>query len=412
LEVLGSNFRFKTRVEYVGNIDSATSELNGYIIIKGSGDPTLGSKYFNNGNQNKFMNDWINAIKIKGISSVNGKLVGDSRVFCYDIVPPSWAWEDMGNYFGAGPNGLSVFDNMYTITYKTGTNVGDKCEILSVSPEIDGLVIDNQVKASDTNSDNSYIFGAPYSNFRYIRGELPKGKDSYEIKGSIPDPAIFLVSEFSKQLKIFGINFSEGFTTYRENPELAEIDSLKHELLYETVSPYLTTIIKETNFRSLNLYAETLLCQIGLSGIKNSSTKEASSYMENFWKSKGMDVGGMSLNDGSGLSRYNTVTAKQMVFMLKYMKTKSKNFDSFYESMPVAGVNGTVKSLCLNSFAENNMHLKSGSIRYVAAYAGYVKTKSGRETAFFIDMNNYNCTSSEARKKLEKVLIALAEVNF
>jgi D-alanyl-D-alanine carboxypeptidase/D-alanyl-D-alanine-endopeptidase (penicillin-binding protein 4) len=134
--------------------------------------------------------------------------------------------------------------------------------------------------------------------------------------------------------------------------------------------------------------------------------------MENFWKSKGMDVGGMSLNDGSGLSRYNTVTAKQMVFMLKYMKTKSKNFDSFYESMPVAGVNGTVKSLCLNSFAENNMHLKSGSIRYVAAYAGYVKTKSGRETAFFIDMNNYNCTSSEARKKLEKVLIALAEVNF
>jgi len=412
LEVLGPDFRFKTKIEYVGKIDSASKTLNGFVIIKGGGDPTLGSKYFAETRNETFFYKWIDALKKEGVVKISGGIIADARVFGHDIVPPAWAWEDMGNYFGAGANGLSVMDNIYTLTYNTGTKVGDTCIISDIYPKIDGLQIDNTVTAANIKSDNSYIFGAPYTYFRYIRGELPVGRTKYTVKGSMPDPALFTAQMFKQKLEKHGIIVDKAASSFRLSPEYAKTDNQVHTIISELKSPSLAQIIRVTNYRSVNLYAEHLLCQIGVKQKKQPSTKFAAKLVTEFWKNKGMDVGGLSINDGSGLSRYNTITAKQMVFLLEYMKTKSKNSELFRASLPIAGKEGTVRYLCKGTSAEGNMRLKSGSIRFISAYAGYLTTKSGREVAFFINVNNYLGEGSVVRRKMGTVLTALSDFDF
>ncbi len=177
-------------------------------------------------------------------------------------------------------------------------------------------------------------------------------------------------------------------------------------------SPELSEIIKLTNFKSINLFAEHLYKQSQLKKANFISKNIDKNFIKNYWRNKGLNTKGMFIFDGSGLSRYNGITAKQLVYILRYMKTKSKYSDVFISSIPLAGKEGTVKGMCKNTSAENNLRAKSGSLRNVRAYAGYVKTKSGRDLAFAIITNNFTCSSSKARKKLEKVLISLAEFNL
>ena len=122
-----------------------------------------------------------------------------------------------------------------------------------------------------------------------------------------------------------------------------------------------------------------------------------------------MDTQGMALNDGSGLSQYNAFTPRQMVFLLNYMKNNSQYFEEYYNSMAVAGESGTIEKMFNGSSAEGKLRAKSGTISRVKAYSGYVKSQSGREIAFSMMVNNFSCSSREARAKLEKLMISLAE---
>ena len=82
----------------------------------------------------------------------------------------------------------------------------------------------------------------------------------------------------------------------------------------------------------------------------------------------------------------------------------------FNASLPIAGKEGSMTSLCKGTCAENNMRAKTGYINRARGYAGYVKLRSGKTVSFSLLANNYTCTASEMKKKLEKILIAIAEM--
>jgi len=408
LEILGPEFRFKTTLQYTGKIDIQTGILDGNIIIKGGGDPTLGSKYFTATATHLFLDVWASKISESGIKYINGKIIGDASLYGSSIVPATWSWEDIGNYFGAGPCGLSVYDNFYTLYFNTGPNIGDSTLITKIEPEIPGLIIDNHVTSDNVNSDRSYIFGAPYTYFRYINGELPLNKTDYKVKGSLPDPSYFAAFELKNKLKKYNIGSGEA-TTFRIDAVSLGLDTVKRYDIHTLKSPAIKDIIARTNFRSINLFAEHLLKHSQLKSCNYDIDKINKSYVENFWSRRGIGTNGMRIYDGSGLSKYNTVTAMQVAQILTYMKMKSKYSETFYKSIPIVGKNGTVKNICKGTSAVNNMRAKSGSIKSVRAYAGYVTTKSGREVAFALFINNYNGSSSNARRKMEKLMAAIAD---
>lgn len=407
LEIFGANYRFETQIYYDGKIDTINKVLNGNIHIVGGGDPTLGSKYFRETKSKQFLNDWTKAIKDLKINSINGAIIGDATIYSWDIVPPTWSWEDMANYFGAGACGLTVYDNRYTLHYQTSSRIGGSTKITKVEPTIPNLTFQNTVISGNTNSDNSYIFGEPYNYSRYIRGELPAGRKDYKIKGSMPDPAYFTAYELEQNLIRSGIKISEPATTVRLLEQEGKLIKKETGKIFTTYSPELFKIIEKTNHISINLFAEHLLNHIGLKKNKNGYTKDGTNAIESFWVTKNINTGGMSINDGSGLSHYNTITAKQLTLILSYMKTKSKYSEQFYNSLPITGKSGTLKSVCKGTVAGNMVHAKSGSVRNVRCYAGYTTSYSGREIAFAIMLNNFNCSSFKARLKMEKIMIAL-----
>jgi len=88
---------------------------------------------------------------------------------------------------------------------------------------------------------------------------------------------------------------------------------------------------------------------------------------------------------------------------------KDKNFNVFYNSLPIAGKSGSLGGLCVGSFAENNMHAKSGYMNRARGYSGYIRNRKGELLCFSLLANNYDCSPTEMKKKLEKLLIAITE---
>ncbi|MBN2663892.1 MAG: D-alanyl-D-alanine carboxypeptidase/D-alanyl-D-alanine-endopeptidase [Bacteroidales bacterium] len=410
LEVLSPTYKFETQLQYDGYIDTATNTLHGNIYIKGGADPTLGSKYFTSTKYKQFLKEWVYVIKSYGIDTINGRIIADATIYTWDITPPTWSWEDMSNYFGAGACGLTIYDDLYTLYFNTSSTIGGKTYITKVEPEIPGMTIDNTVTAANTTSDNSYIYGAPYTFHRYIRGELPLARTDFKVKGAMPDPALFAAMELHNTLVSEGIPVSDTPSTIRILDD-DKFNTSNRQKIFSTFSPALSDIIYQLNMHSINLFAEHLLIHVGLTRTGVNDTKSASDAMESFWASKGMDIRGMSINDGSGLSYYNSVSAKQLVFVLNYMFNTSNYYQTFYNSLPVSGVSGTLKSVCVNTVAYSKIHAKSGSIRKVRCYAGYTTSNSGREIAFAMMLNNFTCSDYNSKNKLEKLMIALVSLN-
>lgn len=405
LELLNPNTRFYTQLKYRGTIDTITKVLNGNIIIEGGGDPCLGSSRFAS-YYGEFVKEWASTIKNLGIDSINGNVIADATIFTQQVTPSTWVWGDLGNYYGASPSGLSVYDNTCVVEFQSGKNNGDSTTITCVKPFVPDFLIENQVKSINTTKDESYFFGGPFQENRLVKGGIPLNKKEFDVKGSIPDPAKLIAFELDMELRFLGVKIKDKYTT------LSSSNSLSYEnltLITKTSSPRLIEIINLTNTYSVNLYAEHLVNHIGLKKYKSGEPESGTIAITEFWKEKGVDTDGFYINDGSGLSRFNAMSAKHMVGILDYMK-QSENFNLFYKSLPIAGKTGTIRSIGKKTFAENNLRAKSGYMTRVRSYAGYVTTKSGREVAFAIIVNNYNCTPYEMKKKMESLMVKLSEI--
>ncbi|MBL4593952.1 MAG: D-alanyl-D-alanine carboxypeptidase/D-alanyl-D-alanine-endopeptidase [Flavobacteriales bacterium] len=407
LELLGPGKRFSTRVKYSGEIDS-NCVLNGNIYIVGGGDPCLGSERFKK-HYGDFIHKWANEIIKLGIDSINGRVIGDASIFNEQMIPSTWIWGDLGNYYGAGPCGLSIYENKCSVELRSGKK-GDSTEVTCIYPYIPNLKFDNYVKSMITKKDLSYIFGAPYQENRIIKGGIPTNKKNYLVRGSIPDPAYLAAFELDMELRQLGVKLANPSTTVRKIKfETGSIDKTKKYVITTTRSPKLTAIMNLTNTYSVNLYAEHLMNQIGVFKYRSGDTGSGTQATTLFWKNAGLDTEGMYINDGSGLSRFNAITAKQLVGILKYMN-ESKNKKLFINSLPVAGKSGTLRNVGKGTAASGRVKAKSGYMTRVRSYAGYVTTKNKRNIAFALIVNNFNCTPYQMKKKMEKIMIKLAEI--
>lgn len=404
---LGAYFKPETRIYLTGEVDS-TGVLWGDIIVRGGGDPALGSRFFEkDGHEADFFNEWIDTLLRLGISSVKGSVIGDASEFGYQGAPAGWTWGDMGNYYGSGPSGLVLFDNMQKLYFKTGSSVGDSTTLICTEPYISGVVMANYVKSASSSRDNSYVFGAPYGYDRFIEGSLPVNKEDFMVKASVPDPESMFAAEFQQRLAENGIRFEKSSSGMKNLPEYLTNDKLYENstLVYTHDGKTISTIAYWTNMRSVNLFAEQLLCLISYKNYGRGTSGSGAAYVNRYWSSK---VGsGLTITDGSGLSRNNAVSAHHFVKMLSYMH-KSGNSKVFKETLPVAGKSGTLRRVCAGQAASGRIHAKSGTMSRIKAYSGYVDSKTGKKLAFALIVNNHTCSSSVLVKKMEKVFNAMA----
>jgi D-alanyl-D-alanine carboxypeptidase/D-alanyl-D-alanine-endopeptidase (penicillin-binding protein 4) len=384
--VLGKDFQYQTQLGYTGTI-SADGTLTGDVIIKGGGDPTLGSWRWASTREGVVLNTMVTALKKTGIKKINGGIIGDNGIFKTQSIPDGWIWQDLGTYYGAGIAGLCWRENQFDILLRTGS-VGNTIGIAGTNPETNYL----QFKSELTNGaaktgDLAYPYLPAYgSKVMYLRGTYAIDQTKKRVAAAIPDPAYDAALRLTDTLKRIGIAVASQPTSSLILADKGQTVPAATKSVTTILSPELSKIVYWLNQKSVNLYAEQLLATIASKSGKGASTNDGVDAVKEFWQLKGIDKRSMNIFDGSGLSPEDRITTSTMAHILQSAR-KEAWFNDFYESLPVY----------------NDMKMKSGSINSVQAYAGF-QTHDGRQLCFSIMVNNYYGPGSGIREKMFRVL--------
>lgn len=406
LAVLSPTFQYTTTLEYDGVIRD--SILTGNLYVRGTGDPTLGSDRFADfADTPTLLRTWSAAVQQAGIKHIEGAVVGDGSLYRGQPVPDTWPWSDLGNYYGAGLHALNINENLYRVFFRPGKTIGSPATVLRTDPSLPYLNFDNQVTTDAAQTgDQVNIYMAPFASQSDLTGQVPLGRSEFVVKGALPNPAYTVA--FGLYDRLLRDKLTVGNPPMAYYPGNLPKITLKRTILSESKSPMLADIAYQTNFQSVNLYAEALLRTTAQRLDKTVTTfDESVKILEQYWRNKDVELDGFWPKDGSGLSTVGALTADNMTGILAAM-TKETAFGSFYASIPVVGQSGTVRNLARATPAAGNVRAKSGSIEGVRAYAGYFTASNGDLMCFSVMVNKFTPGQSRAVvAQLEKILALL-----
>lgn len=401
--MLGPNYRYSTKLVTNGSIDK--NILKGDLIIKGSGDPTFPKKYRNDSLHTLF-SSWTDSLKRAGVTEVQGDIIGDDNCFDNQGMGVGWSWDDETYWYAAPTSGLSYNDNCIDLSVSPGEYIGSTAQI-KLNPNTNYITLKNSIRTvpPDTSANLDY-YRKSGTNVINAFGVMPLNGTSRIESLSIDNPTLYTVTVFKEMLEAAGIKVTGKAKDIDDVKPKREFTTV-YQTLNSTTSMPLAEIIKTVNKKSQNLYAEQILKTLGKELGGNGTVNRAIEIEKKFLSNVGLDPDKLMIVDGSGLSRLDLITPMQVTTLLGYMY-RHKYWKEFYNSLPIAGVDGTLDNRMKNSRATNNVHAKTGYINYVRSLSGYVTTKDGEMLVFTMIANNYTVPTSLANNLQDLVCMRLA----
>ena len=406
LDTLGGDYRFATPVLATAKV-GRNGILHGDLIVSGRGDPSWKAAHFGD-NFSPFIAVLTNA----GVRGITGDLVADNTFF---KGPPSgggWCVEDLDDSEGAEISALTLADNTAQIRLTPGTNLSDPCSLTLSSPDT-GITLVNLTKTvpSGGGIDLGFI-KLPGTKTVYVGGVLPIDRAGETLYVPVPQPATWFGAALKTALAQHGIsvNGKVRCLAWPEDPPWQETNLVK---LGEVKSPALREIIRAFLKPSQNLEADLVFDHTGefLRGTNSPkwSTSEALAVtaLKKFLATNGCPAD-VHFDEGSGLSRNNLASANATVALLTVMMTNRWAKD-FFDGLPVAGVDGTLRSRMKDTPAFKNVHAKTGTLRWANSLSGYLTTAAGEKLVFSLMLNRYDSPPGRMRTpELDYIAVLLA----
>ncbi len=383
MDLLGVDYRFQTQCFL--NKDKKQ------LVIQGGGDPSLGSSFFDSQRCDRFIGLIVEKLKTSGVDVLTGGIVIDLSFFGSVTTPSARLWEDMANYYGATPSSLTVGDNTFRLYLDSPAKVGELCTITHIEPAW-GALPRSQVVASAGTADSAYIYGVAGCDNWYVSGSIPAGRKEFVVKGALPEPHRWFGQQLVAALNRAGFGVDGFLSCYNS----VAVDG---EPLVVFPSPPLNQLCRVVNKQSQNLYADHLFLTLGRTIGKPHWDGGAEVLKRYCRDSVGVET--LSVYDGSGLSPFNNFSAADVVALLRHA-AKRPFFDAFYGSLPISGVDGTIRNLWRDDFSKGRIHAKSGSMNGVLGYAGYIQAADNRLLAFCIVVNHHVEKNSTVRGAIEQ----------
>ncbi len=380
---LGPDFRFKTPVFYSGTVKD--SALDGNLVIKGSGDPTISGRFFN-GDRLAIFKSWADSLLKMGIKKINGDLIGDESLFKDPKLADGWEWDDEPYWYAAQISALAFNDNCVDVAVFPDSVPGAPVRY-RLFPQNDSVeIINNAVVVDSAQERDLTVFRLRGQNTIVIKGNLPVSADTLWESITVEEPGEYFLNTLRNVLQQKGIEISGSVRLVKDQ---TSVDYAKMKLLFFYLSPPISEIIKVVNKPSHNFYAEQLLKTLGALFKNEGSFTAGSSVVREFMQSIGIAPEYFINVDGSGLSRKNFIAPIATAVLVKYMY-RHKYFSYYYDSLPIAGVDGTLKNRMKGTTAEGNVHAKTGYVRHTRALSGYANIEQGEPVIFVMMFNNYS----------------------
>ena len=430
LDKLGGDYRIKTSL-YSQVKPDRRGKLKGDLILYGRGDPGINTK-FNNGDIYQALQPLVAALTNAGVRQITGDLVGDDSFMVGSPYGSGWVWDDMNYYYGAPISALTINDNTLDVTVNPGPKPGAPCK-LSISPPTSYLVLSNRTQTVAAGERRQITFYRPIEqNVVYVTGQMPADKTNYSDTVAVHNPAGLFVAFFREALARNGIKVSgKNRTMNWLDRQVKPIDVTELIELGTVESAPMRDICRWVQKPSQNLYTDLMLAHVG--SLERNRALRANNRsvtlpevetvvgtqgsedfgiraLQDFLATAGVKKGDVRFEEGSGLSRNNVATPNATVTLLQFMNRHAEA-EVYYNALPIAGVDGTLRNRMKNTRATGNLHGKTGTLRWANSLSGYVTTAAGEKLVFSMMLNRYAAPSSEfgARGELDKVAVMLAD---
>lgn len=364
------------------------------IYVKGYGDPLVTTA------------DIDSAARLTVSMLPKGKswtLAGDVSYFDDEYWGKGWMWDDEPDPTSMFISPLSINGNTISVICKPGEIVGEPVSV-STDPPTDFVELENTaITVVDSVREPLKVTRRwkERANIVDIQGEMQTDDSSSTEVLTVWQPELYFLNLFAEQLRNHGIDVV-GSTIDTLTSTATQITSYSHRL--DTAITYL-------NKTSDNLSAENILKVISAHKHGAPGTSMGGVHVvREFMAGKGIDTMRTVQADGSGLSRYNLISPNGLVELLVAAYNDTLIFPAFYNSLPIAGRDGSLSSRMRNSTAGNNLRAKTGTFSGVSCLSGYVRTIDGEMLAFSIMMQGIPGSVRPYRQVQDRIGIFLSSL--
>ncbi len=398
LSLLGADHTFKTDLLLRGQIRD--SVLLGDLIIYGRGDPAISGRFFD-GEAYAVFNNWADTLRALGIKAIRGDVIADDSYFDDRRLGEGWNWDDEPYYYSAQIGALSFNDNCVDVTVMPGKSVGDTVRYRAL-PATGYVRFENRARTGPRDSLTQPRLGRMRArNVITLDGGLPADGEDYHESITVEEPALWFLENLKQAWQRRDISVSGAYRHQRRAARAAD------SLLWVHHSPPLSELIRVVNKKSHNFYAEQIFKALGAEIYHEGSASRAARVVREWLTARGVALDAAVIADGSGLSRMNQIAPVATATLLKSMYYHP-DFKVFYNSLPVAGVDGTLKGRMKNSPAEKVARAKTGYVRHMRTLSGYTRDRDGHDYVFSIMVNHYAVPTAYVNHLQDRLVILLS----
>ncbi|MGB1050946.1 MAG: D-alanyl-D-alanine carboxypeptidase/D-alanyl-D-alanine endopeptidase [Chitinophagales bacterium] len=393
LEELGSSFTYET------TLSLTIEEGDTCLVLRGNGDPTLGSMRFTyQANGQEVLYNLLDDLLLTTEASAIKRIYLDPGEWPFNPIPADYGHEDLGQYYGAVAHSVNLNENVLRTYLKREKNFDAPWSlefVPNIETQFDTIVYDVE-DASTSSLAIQYPVG---SKALFVHGKMKHGHWRMRVESALHHPEFAALSILQDKLRAMG---NKGVI-------LGDVfDQDRHLLIHESIheSPQLVDIAKQTNTWSVNIFADALMKTM----LMKSGLETPQEFIESYARNHGIQGLRCRIMDGSGLSRSNIISANQMTQLVNHFAQNQAN-STFQRSLAVLGRAGTLEELVpQGSPAIGRVFAKSGGLTGVLSYTGIVQTNKGKWLSFSLIINNHVSNNANLRLYLDRFFETLIEL--
>jgi D-alanyl-D-alanine carboxypeptidase/D-alanyl-D-alanine-endopeptidase (penicillin-binding protein 4) len=381
LDLLGPAYVWKTEAFANGSLNDGV--LTGDLHLRGGGDPKLTYDQFER---------LLRQIRARGIREIRGDLVLDRSAFAVSATGPGRFDAQPMRPYNVAPDALLV--NFKAVTLQLIPDPAQKTLAVSMEPAPTNLDLVNQITLGNGNGCGDWkerlradVFSHGLTTRLVLTGVFPQSCGEQRWNIAVQEQPQFVLGVFLQLWAELGGSLTGGV---REG--VVPVDARAVGVL---PSPTLAEVVRDINKFSNNVMARQLFLTLGMeAGHRPASAEDGEAAIRSWLDARGLDVPELVLENGSGLSRRERISAEGLGRLLQ-AAWRSSVMPELMASLPVTATDGTMKKRLKQNGVAGQAHIKTGSLEGVRSIAGYVLDKNGRRWIVVFFVNHANAAGAQ-----------------